>query len=458
MKTSVQLDYQAILANNAQPVHLAFQFTAPAVSGHRERPIAFSLVLDRSGSMDGAPLEAARRAAKTVVQNLRQGDNFSLVTFDETAAVAIPMGPMLNKQQAYDRIGRIQPGGATNMAGGWMLGRDELRGTPAGTVRRQLLLTDGLLNRGITETPQVRQVVTDGLERDGIRTSTLGFGDQYNEDLLGELATATGGAFYDANQPDQLPDIFKSELDGLQNIAVQNLRLRFKSLGFVDGLLSLGGYSPVELPDGRLEFPVGDLTAEEDRVAVFALSVLPIPLIAGGTTPETSLEGEILSEVEIAYDEITPAGVTTHSECHTIRVRPTQSPKDIQINKDVLPWVSAQQAAEALGKAIALRDTGDVAGAKLLLTAAIRRLKAYACDTEIADGLKLLEGALIKLENPDEYNRARKEIQYSKISYCRMSSSEHWSGLEEAPSFKKPHRPAPPTPNSPGTDSNNPQP
>jgi Ca-activated chloride channel family protein len=458
MNTSVSLDYQAILANSAQPVHLAFQFTAPAVAGHRERPIAFSLVLDRSGSMDGAPLEAARRAARAVVQNLRRGDNFSLVVFDETAEVTIPMGPMVNKQQAYDRIDRILPGGSTNLTGGWMLGRDELRRTPQGTVRRQLLLTDGQLNQGIIDPPLVRQVVNDGLERDGIRTSSLGFGDGYNEDLLGELATATGGTFYDANQADQLPDIFKSELDGLQNIAVQNLRLRFKSLGFVDGLLSLGGYSPVELPDGRLEFPIGDLTAEEERVAVFVLSVLPIPLIAGGTTPETNLEGEALAEVEIAYDEITPAGVTTHSECHTIRVRPTQSPHDIKINKEVLPWVSAQQAAEVLGKAIALRDTGDLAGAKRLLVAGIAKLKAYACDAQIADGLKLLEGSLVKLEDPEDYARARKSIQASTISYCKMSSTDHWASVEEAPSFKRPRRPAPPAANPPDSKPGRPQP
>ena len=41
MKTNVQLDYQAILANSAQPVYLAFQFTAPDHSGHRDHPIAF---------------------------------------------------------------------------------------------------------------------------------------------------------------------------------------------------------------------------------------------------------------------------------------------------------------------------------------------------------------------------------------------------------------------------------
>jgi hypothetical protein len=43
MKTTVQLDYQAILANSAQPVYLAFPFVAPGHSWHRNHPIAFLL-------------------------------------------------------------------------------------------------------------------------------------------------------------------------------------------------------------------------------------------------------------------------------------------------------------------------------------------------------------------------------------------------------------------------------
>jgi Ca-activated chloride channel family protein len=69
MKTTVQLDYQAILANTARPVHLVLQFDAPAVLDQRTRPVAFTLVIDRSGSMEGAPLETAKRAAGTVIQN-----------------------------------------------------------------------------------------------------------------------------------------------------------------------------------------------------------------------------------------------------------------------------------------------------------------------------------------------------------------------------------------------------
>ena len=448
MTTTVQLDYQAILANSAQPVHLAFHFTAPGHSGHRDHPIAFSVVLDRSGSMSGDPLASALRAAKTVVQNLRREDKFSLITFDDAAEVVIPMGPVSSKQTVLDRIDGIQSGGSTNLIGGWMLGRDELRGTPAGTVRRQLLLTDGILNIGITEPTQVKQVVTDGLGRDGIRTSTLGFGNGYDEDLLGELARATSGSFYDANGADKLPEIFRAELDGLQNIAVQNLRLRFKSLDFVDGIRSLGGYNDVTLPDGRHEFPVGDLTSEEARVAIFALAVLPIPLIAGSTTPAANLDGEVLTAVEILYDKITTTGVSSHVERHTIRVRPTQSRDDIQLNENVLPWVSAQQAAEILNQALAKRDAGDVAGAKQVLAAGIVKLRAYARDEQIADGLNLLASALVRLADTENYTRSRKALRSEGASFCKMSSSEHWSVNEvmPTPSFKKPRPKTPPSP------------
>jgi Ca-activated chloride channel family protein len=440
MKTTVQLDYQAIVANQAQPVHLAFQFTAPAHAGRRDQPIALSVVLDRSGSMSGDPLHAALRATKTVVQNLRREDQFSLVTFEDTAQVVIPMGPITAKQAVLDRIDQIGAGGSTNLTGGWMLGRDELRNTPAGTVRRELLLTDGCLNIGIVEPTQVNQVVMGGLERDGIRTSTLGFGNDYDEDLLSGLAHKTGGTFYDANNADKLPEIFEAELDGLQKITVQNLRLRFKRLHFVDAIRSLGGYQELTLPEGRRDYSIGDLTADEERVAVFVLDVLPIPLVAGTTTPAASLDGEVLAELEILYDEITAEGITSQVESHQIRVRPTQSQADVQVNREVLPWVSAQQAAEIVNQAIVKRDAEDIAGARQLLEAGIARLKAYGLDDQIADGIQLLKDALKKLENPDDYIRSRKILRGTSVSYCKMSSSD-FLNLEEstpAPSFKKP--------------------
>jgi uncharacterized protein with von Willebrand factor type A (vWA) domain len=60
MNIETLLDYEAIIANRPAPVHLALRFTAPELLAERSRPIAFCVVLDRSGSMSGAPLAAAK--------------------------------------------------------------------------------------------------------------------------------------------------------------------------------------------------------------------------------------------------------------------------------------------------------------------------------------------------------------------------------------------------------------
>jgi hypothetical protein len=72
MKTTVQLDYPAILANSAQPVHLAFPFTAPGPSGHRAHPIAFSVgVIELPNQLRGRSRPAVVRQPKTGEDRLR---------------------------------------------------------------------------------------------------------------------------------------------------------------------------------------------------------------------------------------------------------------------------------------------------------------------------------------------------------------------------------------------------
>lgn len=65
---------------------------------------------------------------------------------------------------------------------------------------------------------QVRQIVGSGLEKERIRTSCLGFGNGYNEDLLDRLAKAASGALHDAASPEKFPAIFRQELESLLEI------------------------------------------------------------------------------------------------------------------------------------------------------------------------------------------------------------------------------------------------
>lgn len=447
MKISGYLDYEVILANRSRPVHFALRFEAPHLGAARSRPAAFCIVLDRSGSMEGPPLTKAKQASLLAVRNLRAEDCFSLITFDDLAEVQIPFQPALKKDSFRRLIETVESRGATNLTAGWMLGRDELKKAEPGVSRRLLLLSDGLLNRGVVDPTVVRQVAIDGLEKQNVRTSCLGFGPNYNEDLMTNLAQATGGQFYDADSPEKFSAIFEAELEGLQKITVQNLRVRLRRLDFCDSVQALGTYSQVERPDGWVEYSFGDLISDEIRIACFALNVLPLPWVDG--RPVVSLEGERLLEIEVLYDEIGEGVITSHTFNQLVRIQATQNAEEVRRKAEAIPWIAMQRAGNVIDQVTRLMDLGDVPAAVGTLRTAIESLKGYGPDAPIAEAVQQLEALLGRIEGGAWSWRERKLSKYRSHSYRRMSSSEFWSGSEPPPGFKQPPKGPPPIPPNP---------
>ncbi len=430
MKIETLLDTPAILANQGTPVHLALRFTAPTLESKRSKPIAFCVVLDHSSSMLGEPLNQAKEATKRVIQNLRSNDRFALILFDDRAQTLIPLQQGLDKETALRTIDRIQPGGTTNLTGGWMLGRDALKAAPKDMPKKILLLSDGHLNVGITEPEQVKQIVAQGLEQNGIRTSCLGFGPSYLEDLMADLAAATGGTFYDARNPDLLPQIFAAELEGLQSLAVQNLRVRMKRTTFCEMAVLLSDYPLVDLPgDNGSEITVGDLVSEEQRTLVLVLEVLPIPLIQG--QPVASLEGEALLECEFLWDAIGKDAVSSHTEKRIIRVLPVQDEREIRHNEEIIPFIAAQRAGKSVREALDQVDQGQVEEAVDGLKDALGRIQKYGVDADLSDALKILHHAIdnINLELGGWVHDSRKAARFMAASASKMST-EDFSSLE----------------------------
>jgi Ca-activated chloride channel homolog len=453
MNIETLLDYQAIIANRPAPVHLALRFTAPELLAERSRPIAFCVVLDRSGSMSGARLAAAKEACRLVVRNLRKDDRFALVAFDTAAETVVHLQTVGQRTALLHAIDQVRVGGSTNLSAGWMLGRDQLRAAPADMPRRVLLLTDGQLNCGIVEPGHVRQLVAGGLEMSGVRTSCLGFGEDYAEDLLADLSLAAGGAYYDANLPDKLPEIFQAELEGLQRVAVQNLRVRFKRLMFCEGIEPLSPCPVTRLPDDRIEALVGDLMSDEERVLVVRLDTLALPLLPSGEAV-ASLEGELLVELEVLYDEISDTGVVSREWRQQIRVRAVQDEAEITRNELVIPWVVTQQASQAVNEAIRLADLGQNEQACRAVNEARQRVERDAPGVAGADARRLLQEAADRLSDPDGFGSAsRKAMRYSSRFMSKMSSSEHWTQESPAPSFSRRRRQADPQPPAAQGDS-----
>lgn len=435
MKIQARLDHATILANQGRPVHLAVELVAPPAEASVRRPMTFCAVLDRSGSMSGEPLAKAKAACESIIRNLRSNDQFALVMFDNSAEVVLPMGPVTCKSTAIQSVRRIQDGGSTNLTAGWMLGRDELRKAPESITRRTLVLSDGHLNVGITDPAEVSRIVTDGLERSGIRTSTLGFGDGYDENLLEQLATGSGGNFYDANSAEKLPAIFEAELEGLQRTASQNVRVRVRKLDFCENWVLFASYHSVALPDGRMEISLGDLTSEESATLVFHLDVLPLPILPSGE-PVATLEGERLLELEILWDDLSTREIASRTHTQTIRILPTQDPADIRVNEDVIPAVATQCAGLAVEKATLAANNHETEKAVQILKEALAKLESLGNSAKAADGIEPLRALLETLERHGTLDaRSSKSAKFRSSHMRKMKSSAAWTLDEQAPSY-----------------------
>jgi secreted protein with Ig-like and vWFA domain len=171
---------------------------APAEPAPR-RPSALALVIDRSGSMTGAPIELSRKACHDAVNELDATDHVAVIAFDSQAGI-VGTG-----EAAHAGIDRIQPGGGTEIFSALERAYEVLVGIE-GAQRRLLLLSDGQApTEGIAKL--VRQ-----MRGDGIVISTVGLGDHYDRALLEAIAAEGGGRFHAVAAVETLPTVFRDEV------------------------------------------------------------------------------------------------------------------------------------------------------------------------------------------------------------------------------------------------------
>jgi Ca-activated chloride channel family protein len=183
-------------------------------------------VLDRSGSMQGAPFAAARDAARRFCRLLRAEDRITLVAFD--TEVRTVLGPTAGDDpRLATALTSLDTGASTNLAGGWTTGRDHVAGWRGNGVNRVILLTDGIANVGVTAPDALAELAREARGR-GVSTTCIGFGPRFNEDLLRAMSAAGGGHFWYVERVDQMGAIFEEEIEGLVALAARNVTVHLE--------------------------------------------------------------------------------------------------------------------------------------------------------------------------------------------------------------------------------------
>lgn len=153
-------------------------------------PPTLSLVLDRSGSMAGGKLRAAQEAALALAeQSFEGGGELHLVAYDTEVLHCSPR----SLQEAGRFIASLGARGSTDLLGGWQRGAELVGG--ADGPEAVVLLSDGLANCGVTDPRRILAAVRQQAV-EGVQTSTVGFGEDYDALLLADMAVEGGGGHH----------------------------------------------------------------------------------------------------------------------------------------------------------------------------------------------------------------------------------------------------------------------
>jgi Ca-activated chloride channel homolog len=169
-----------------------------ACFGQAERdPRQVVFLLDRSGSMQGRPIEQARKAILACLAVLSEADRFGIVAFDYGAEVldkGLLDGTKDNRRRAAKFLEKIDPRGGTELVQGIEAAR-RVAGSDGSDI---FVLTHGQV--ADTEEVLARARGT------GARLHMLGIGSAAQDRFLGQLARETGGASRCVN-PDERVDL-----------------------------------------------------------------------------------------------------------------------------------------------------------------------------------------------------------------------------------------------------------
>ncbi len=231
-------------------------------------PLNLSLVIDRSGSMNGEPLEEAKKCASMLVDRMSEKDRLSVVTYESHAEVLVTSQPVSHKSRLKSQIRGITTGGMTALYDGWSLGAEEVaKNSNDNFISRVLLLSDGQANRGLTDDDVIASHCRKMAEA-GVTTSTYGLSEHFNENLMAGMASAGQGQAHYGQTAEDLMDPFQEEFDLLEALLARRMRLRMmpeKGVSFE----VLNGYSQDK--EGRFIMP--DLAFGADVWALLRIKV-----------------------------------------------------------------------------------------------------------------------------------------------------------------------------------------
>ena len=358
-------DPQVDISQGSTQRQLSIEVSALAEPEDRQLPLNLCLILDHSGSMKGTPLSTVKQAARELINGLKPEDRLSIVAFDHQAEVIVPCQQVTDPTDIFARIDKLQAAGGTAIDAGIKLGITQLLEGRQDRVSHGFILTDGENEHG----DDARCIKLAGFATESnITLNTLGFGENWNQNILEQIADTAAGTLAYIAEAAQAVSEFGRIFNRMQSVGLTNayLQLELKPKVRLAELKPVAQVAPdtIELTvedDGNLHIVrLGDLMKGLSRVILINTYIGQLA------------EGEqAIATLQIRYDDPAQGLTNLLTPPQAVNVTVTRNPQpqvESKVQQQTLALAKYRQTQLAEQKL----QQGDRAGAATLLQTAAK--------------------------------------------------------------------------------------
>lgn len=397
-------------------VYLFIDLKADKVGDDKDRsPMNIAIVIDRSGSMaDKNKLEYVKKAVDYIIEQTGRDDYISVVTYDDYVDVLQRSAIVRDKFDLRDKIAKIKPGGFTNLSEGMFEGYDQVNYSYSrGYVNRVLLLSDGLANRGITDRYKLADMVRDKNRRDGITISTFGVGNDFNENLMTDLADYGKGNYYYIRNSTEIPEIFAQELRGVRNLVGQGTKLRVRFPSQYLSVNKVFGY-PYDVSGDEVTVDFKDVFSEQTKSVLIKFNV------------DRKIDRRLNFTSELTYEDVA-ANFRSVTETEDNSVIPASNKDEYSKgqNENVVQNISMFEANDMMENALKESDNGNYDNARNLLRGAQQYMDQQMNTVTASPEMKKQQENMNKYE--DDLKSAEKKTDEEKSEMQKSGKFDNYN-------------------------------
>jgi Ca-activated chloride channel family protein len=418
LNLQLDADRRLVPAGKEQEVVVKINLDSETARKPNRLPLDIAVVIDHSGSMAGAKIEKTRQAAMQLIDQLTPQDNLALVEFDDRVDVLFPSQHVVDREALKALVQRIEPGGSTALYAGVEAGGKQLLNIESRIERinRLILLSDGLANVGPSSTSSLKGLGRS-LSRQGVSVTTIGVGDDYNEDLMSGLAEASDANYYYVQDAEKLPEIFAKELGGLQTVTARDVQVVITCADGVEPIDLIG--RPEKFVDGKTVVEFSPFASGQKRYLFLRCRVKAKDAV-------TQMD---LASVKVTYrDEIKGSQECSTEQNARIGVSNNEEEVADAVNQTVAGERELQLNALVKDRAMSDADAGNYRNAAESLRVNAQKLEAVAAGAPLPMRQNLESQAQEQRTRADEIDASgmskslRKTIQSE--SFNRKSGKE----------------------------------